>query len=79
VSRIFSSPCHPDWLWGFTQLPIQWVPGVLSLGVVKQQGCEAPVVFGVSYEGNNIKECLRIACSEYLDLRGSERRLEIPA
>jgi hypothetical protein len=31
-SRIFSSPRRPDWLWGFTQPPIQWV---------KRQGREA--------------------------------------
>jgi len=28
---------HPEWLWG---PPIQWVPGVLSLGV-KRPGREA--------------------------------------
>jgi hypothetical protein len=34
------APPHPEWLWGPTQPPIQWVLGVLSLGV-KQQGPEA--------------------------------------
>jgi len=28
----FSSPLHPDWLWGATQPPIQWTLGALSLG-----------------------------------------------
>jgi hypothetical protein len=40
-SRIFSSPCRPDQLWGPpNQPPIEWVPGAFSLGV-KRQGCEA--------------------------------------
>jgi hypothetical protein len=39
-SRIFSSPRCPDRLWGSTQLPIQWVPEVLSQGV-KWLGREA--------------------------------------
>jgi hypothetical protein len=36
-SRIFSSPRRPDRLWGSTQPPIQWVPGVLS-SEVKRPG-----------------------------------------
>jgi hypothetical protein len=40
-SRIFSSPCHPDQLWG-SQLCIQWVAGTLSPGGwVKRPGREA--------------------------------------
>jgi hypothetical protein len=31
-SRILSSPCRRDRLWG----PIQWVPGALSLGAKRQ-------------------------------------------
>jgi hypothetical protein len=27
-SRIYSSPCRPDWLWSSTQPPLQWVPRV---------------------------------------------------
>ena len=30
AKRFFSFPNHPDWLWGHTQPPIQWVPRVLS-------------------------------------------------
>jgi hypothetical protein len=30
VSRIFSSSCRPDWLWG---PPIECVPGALTPGV----------------------------------------------
>ena len=32
LNRFFSSPNHPDWLWGHTQPPIQWVRRVLSWG-----------------------------------------------
>jgi hypothetical protein len=35
VARIFSSPRRSDRLWGLTQPPIQWVPGV------KRPGCKA--------------------------------------
>jgi hypothetical protein len=38
-SRIFSSPHHPDRLWGPHQPPIQWVPGALSPGA-KRPGRE---------------------------------------
>jgi hypothetical protein len=38
--ELFSSPPHPNRLWGSTQPPIQWVPGALSLRV-KQPGREA--------------------------------------
>jgi hypothetical protein len=31
--KVFSSPQHPDWLWGNNQPPIQWVPGAISTGV----------------------------------------------
>jgi hypothetical protein len=37
--RFFSTPQHPDWLWG-THHPYQWAVGTLSLGV-RQVGCEA--------------------------------------
>jgi hypothetical protein len=39
-SRILSSPCRLDRLWGLQQPHIQCVPGVLSPGV-KRQGREA--------------------------------------
>ena len=30
AKKFFSSPNRPDWFWGHTQPPIQWVPRVLS-------------------------------------------------
>jgi hypothetical protein len=39
-SRIFSSPRHPDRLWGPPNLLSNGVPGALSPGV-KRPGCEA--------------------------------------
>jgi hypothetical protein len=38
--EFFSSPPRPERLWGPPSLLIQWVPGVLSLGV-KRPGHEA--------------------------------------
>jgi hypothetical protein len=32
--RIFSSPYHPDQLWGPAQLSSQWVPGIFPGGKV---------------------------------------------
>jgi hypothetical protein len=39
-SRIFSSSCRPNRLWGPNQPPIQWVPKALS-PAVKRPGREA--------------------------------------
>jgi hypothetical protein len=39
-ARLFPSLQLSDWLWGFTQPPVQWARGVLFPGV-KRQGREA--------------------------------------
>jgi hypothetical protein len=52
-ARIFTSPCRPDRLWGPTQFPIQWVPGILSLGI-KVPGREADHSPPTSAEVNKV-------------------------
>jgi hypothetical protein len=55
-SRTFSSSRHPDWMWGSTQPPIQWVRGAFSLWV-KQLGSEADQSSAASVEVKNMWIC----------------------
>jgi len=50
--RFFSPPKHPDRLWGSTSPIVQWVLGVLSLGI-KQAGNEHDYSHLSSADNNN--------------------------